>query len=87
MSKIALLEELDALGWTPMVARFQRSRWSRTRLRMDAMSAGEVLTLPLAEYYNAKASTDRLNDAYGGSRVWVMSRRAGVITIFYRETK
>jgi len=58
----------------PLLARFQRARWSETRRRMDAMRPGETLALARSEYYNAKSSTDRLNDAYEGSRRWFLKR-------------
>ncbi len=65
----------------PLVRRFQRSRWSRTRRRMEAMEPGDVLKLPLSEYYNAHSSALRLSDAYS-DRQWKASRRGPTLTVF-----
>lgn len=53
-----------------MIARFQRRRWSNTRLRIEALSRGESATFTAPEYFNAKSSTERLNDAYADVRQW-----------------
>lgn len=63
----------------PMVARFQRRRWSVTRRQIDAMGRATRMFLDCSEYYNAKASVERLNDAYEGHRWYTLSRnRAGI---------
>lgn len=64
-----------------LTERFQRARWSKTRIAMDAMEKGEILKFPDSEYYNAKASTDRLNDAYDGKRKWKLTRNGSEIVV------
>lgn len=73
---------------TEMVERFQKSRWSRTRNRMHAMKPGQVLKLPRSEYFNAYTSKYRLNDAYGGKRVWTL-RKSGkeMVVTHEKQTK
>ena len=70
----------DALDM-PLVARFQRIRWSETRRSMDGMKPGEKLILPESEYYNAHASAARLNDAYAGTRRWETRRKPGAVEV------
>lgn len=55
-----------------MIDRFQRTRWSDTRKAIDALPIGGTATFTGKQYYNAKASTDRLNDAYDGKRQYVI---------------
>ena len=64
-----------------MSDRFNRTRWSETRKKIDAMSPGEVLTFPCVEYFNCHSSVMRLNDAYDGERVYELSggERAPVV--------
>lgn len=64
-----------------MTKRFLRKRWSRTRRRMDRMKPGAVLRLPRKEYFNAHASTFRLNDAYAGERQWTLQRQGPVLIV------
>lgn len=54
-----------------MTARFQTARWSHTRKRIDAMRAGQIIRLPVSEYFNAYSSTMRSNDAYQGQRKYI----------------
>lgn len=56
-----------------MTARFNRTRWSKTRIQIDAMSSGTELTFPASQYFNCKSSVERLGDAYGGERKYSMS--------------
>ena len=51
-----------------MSDRFNRTRWSDTRKRIDAMSPGQELSFPATEYFNCHSSVLRLNDAYDGER-------------------
>lgn len=48
---------------------------------MEAMEPGDVLMLPLSEYYNAHSSALRLSDAYS-DRQWKASRRGPTLTVF-----
>lgn len=56
-----------------MTARFHRGRWSETRKQIDAMAPGDSLTFTEGQYFNAKASVERLNDAYAGMKIWSLS--------------
>lgn len=51
-----------------MTHRFQRSRWSDTRKSIHDLPLNSHLNLPATEYFNAKASVERLNDAYGTTK-------------------
>jgi hypothetical protein len=64
-----------------MTDRFVRSRWSETRRQIDAMAKGEILTFNASQYFNAKASVDRLNDAYVGKRKWKLTRSKNTSTV------
>lgn len=65
-----------------MVKRFQRSRWSSTRIRIEKMKPGKRRHFPLTDYYNCHSSVTRLNDAYAGRRKWkmVMSSDGIIVT-------
>lgn len=54
----------------PLVARFNRKRWTPERVAIDAMKAADTLAFTEAQYFNVKSSVERLNDAYEGTRVW-----------------
>jgi len=61
-----------------MTRRFQRSRWSETRMLIDAMNVKDELTFPLSQYSNVHSSVLRLNDAYNGRRKYREWRGLGV---------
>lgn len=65
----------------PVIARFQRSRWSPTRRKIDAMGPGESATLPLEQYNTCQSSVQRLQDAYRGKRRWKVSQAGGKTTV------
>lgn len=60
-----------------MISRFQTARWSDTRKKIHALEAGQSLSFPQAEYFNAKSSADRLTEAYGGEREYKCSLKTG----------
>jgi hypothetical protein len=64
-----------------MPARFQRSRWSETRRKIDAMPEGGVLRFGADQYHNCKATVDRLNDAYAGARQYTLSGCRKTVTV------
>lgn len=66
---------------TTLTDRFCRARWSKTRREIDAMAPGTELVFTGKEYFNAKSSVERLNDAYDGARQWTMVRAKGVVTV------
>jgi len=53
-----------------MSDRFQRFRWSQTRISIDEMYIGHLKEFSLTEYNNARVSVSRLNDAYDGEKVF-----------------
>lgn len=53
-----------------MPSRFQRSRWSFVRIKIDKLTIGQTATFKAKDYSNAKNTVDRMNDAYGGEKVW-----------------
>lgn len=55
-----------------MSDRFNKTRWSKTRIAIDAMTPGETLDFPPSEYFNCHSSVQRLNDAYCGERKYEM---------------
>ena len=65
-----------------LVEKFKKDRWSDTRKAMDAMQPGDVLTLPVTEYFNSLSSAPRLSDAYHPDRHWRVSKKGGVLTIY-----
>ena len=70
----------------PLVQRFQRCRWSATRIAIDALLPGEKVHLPFSEVNNAKTSAQRLRDAYAGQRRYtVRGTETGVVVT--REAK
>lgn len=69
-----------------MVSRFQRGRWSNTRVIIDAMDVGDKKEFPVTEYFNCHATVDRLNDAYD-DREWEMQGWAKSKTIAVRRIR
>lgn len=67
----------------PVIERFQKQRWSNTRHQIHRMTPGDKMEFPMSEYFNAKATVDRFNDAYCGNRKWRMSRQLGKITVVH----
>lgn len=53
-----------------MTKRFQMGRWSATRRAIHALEPRCEQVFAAAEYFNAHASVQRLNDAYDGARIW-----------------
>lgn len=64
----------------PLVARFQKVRWSRTRKRIHDMRPGQTRKFNRTDYFNCHASVYRLNDAYG-ERHWTMKVSGERITV------
>lgn len=54
----------------PLVKRFQMSRWSAVRKAIHNMPISMCSYFPPKHYFNVKASIERLNDAYEGTRLW-----------------
>lgn len=51
-------------------SRFLKCRWSKTRHLIHEMQIGETLRFPPSQYFNAKQSVLRFNDAYYGVAKW-----------------
>jgi len=49
-------------------------RWSATRWQIHGMNPGQVLIFDIDDYFNVKATVDRLNDAYIGELKWLKQR-------------
>jgi len=63
-----------------MTNRFIISRWSPTRKSIHDLKVGGNAHFEPDEYYNVKSSVERLNDAYGGEKVWQMTgRKCGIL--------
>lgn len=56
----------------PLVKRFQRCRWSKTRNAIHDLVIGASAILPKSEWNNATTSITRLQEAYNHTRHWRM---------------
>lgn len=65
----------------PLVARFQRCRWSETRKRIDALEVGQSVTLPTTEFNNITTTIQRLQEAYEDTRRWRMKTVAAGLRV------
>jgi len=55
----------------PMVARFERKRWSQERIDIHDMKVGDELLFEGGKEY-LRSTVNRLNEAYELTREWTM---------------
>jgi hypothetical protein len=60
----------------PLVRRFHRGRWSKTRKGIDALKVGESMTIAATELNNGTTSIQRLEEAYEYTRIWKINKVA-----------
>lgn len=65
----------------PLVERFQRSRWSASRLKIHDLGVGEEVILPKFDRNNICTSVERIEEAYEHTRRYHIHKRNNCILV------